>query len=108
MSKELLETIIKFRDARNWKQFHTPANLAKSISIESAELLENFQWNDSEFDLHEVTEEIADIYIYLLLLSNSLKIDLENATKEKISKNEIKYPINLSKNSSKKYTKFSK
>jgi len=108
MNKDLIEMILKFRDDRNWKQFHTPSNLAKSISIESAELLENFQWNESSFDFNDLKDEIADIYIYILLLSNSLNIDLEDAAKEKVRKNELKYPIKLSKNSSKKYTKFAK
>jgi len=106
INKVLINQILKFRDDRNWKQFHTPANLAKSISVEAAELLENFQWSDLNFDLENLKDEIADVYIYLILLSNSLGIDLDIIAQEKIEKNKIKYPIKLSKNNSTKYDRF--
>ena len=107
MNKELITKLLKFRDERDWKQFHTPENLAKSISIESAELLELFQWSN-QANIEELKDEMADIYIYLLLLANNLSIDLNVIANSKIDKNNQKYPISKSKGNSKKYTKFSK
>lgn len=107
MNKKLINKLLKFRDDRDWKQFHTPENLAKSISIESAELLELFQWT-SNANIEELKEEIADIYIYLLLLATNLNIDLNEIADRKIDKNNEKYPITKSKGNSNKYTKFSK
>lgn len=101
--EEVIKRIIKFRDDRDWKQFHTPENIAKSISIEAAELLENFQWN-SNYDKEAVVEELADIMIYCILLADVLDVDIAEIINEKISKNEAKYPVNKSKGSSKKYT----
>jgi len=97
---KLVSEIIKFRDERNWAQFHTPKNLALSIIIELGELFELIQWKtDDEIkksikkDKNEIEEEIADIAIYLFLLSSELGINLETAIPKKIRKNEIKYPI---------------
>ncbi len=105
--KELIDQIIKFRDERDWKQFHTPANLAKSISLESAEILEHFQWND-EFDKEELSEEIADVFIYVALMADSIDVDLTEIVKKKLALNNEKYPVSKSKSSSKKYTEFDK
>lgn len=102
---DLLEKLIKFRDERNWKQFHSPENLAKSISIEASELLENYQWGDKHANIDNIKEEVADIFGYLILFCNEMKIDLFKATKDKIAKNNEKYPINQSFGSSKKYNK---
>lgn len=96
--------ILKFAQDRNWEQFHTPENLAKSISIEAAELLECFQW-DSKFEHAEVVDELADIVNYCVLLSSKLDVDLETIVLEKLKKNELKYPVNKSKGNSKKYNK---
>ena len=106
---ELLEEILRFRDERDWTQFHTPRNLATSISIEAAELLELFQWqiSDKEFDPRKAdmaSEEIADIFIYLILISNKLGIDLIEAAKIKIEKNRKKYPIDKVKGRATKYS----
>ena len=101
--KDLIKKIIKFRDDRDWKQFHTPANLAKSISIEAAELLENFQWDDS-FEKDKVFEELADVMMYCILLADTLDVDIENIVNEKLIKNEEKYPIHKAKGKSDKYT----
>ncbi|MDT8336869.1 MAG: nucleotide pyrophosphohydrolase [Candidatus Izemoplasmatales bacterium] len=101
--KDILDKLIKFRDERNWKQFHTPENLAKSISIEANELLENYQWGSENADIENVKEEIADVFGYLLLLCNDLKIDLVNETQKKIEKNNKKYPIDKAYGNSKKY-----
>lgn len=102
---KIKEKILKFQKDRNWKQFHTPENLAKSISIESGELLECFQWNN-DFNKEVVVDELADIFNYCFLLAYTLDIDVEEIILNKIEKNEKKYPINKSKGISTKYTKF--
>ncbi len=98
------DKIVQFTKDRDWDQFHTPENLAKSISIESAELLECFQWG-SDFNKDEVIDELADIVNYCILLSDKLNVDLEAIVLNKLEKNNIKYPIDKSKGSSKKYNK---
>jgi NTP pyrophosphatase (non-canonical NTP hydrolase) len=87
--------IIAFRNARNWKQYHTPKNLAASIAIEAAELLEIFQWvEDLPSDKRTAAaEEIADIYIYLATLAYDLDISIEGAVEDKLKKNGKKYPV---------------
>lgn len=102
--KQLLEKIKKFNEDRDWDQFHSPDNLAKSISIEAGELLECFQWNN-EYDLENVTDEMADVFVYLLDLANKLNIDLLEVTDKKIDKNAEKYPVDKAKGKSDKYTK---
>lgn len=89
---ELTRLVTEFRDEREWEQFHTPKNLAVSLSIESAELLELFQWNDEIDDKDKLVEEMADIFIYLLLLAERTDVNLYKSVKEKIKKNEKKYP----------------
>ncbi|WP_024614496.1 nucleotide pyrophosphohydrolase [Clostridium sp. Ade.TY] len=101
--EELIKRILKFRDDRDWSQFHTPENLAKAISIESAELLENFLW-DSKFNKENVEEELADVMIYCLMMADRLDVDIINIMNAKIDKNEKKYPVEKSKGNSKKYT----
>jgi NTP pyrophosphatase (non-canonical NTP hydrolase) len=103
--KELLEKLIKFRDDRNWKQFHTPENLAKSISIEANELLENYQWGSENADIENIKEEVADIFGYLLLFCKEMDIDLIEASKKKIVLNNKKYPVEKAYGNSKKYNK---
>lgn len=108
MNKELqdiLDKLIKFRDERNWKQFHTPENLAKSISIEANELLENYQWGSQNADIENIKEEVADIFGYLLLICEELKIDLIDETNNKINRNSTKYPIKKAFGKSVKYNK---
>lgn len=83
--------IIDFRDERDWKTFHTPANLAKSISIEASELLELFQWSDNA-DLERIKEELADVLIYSITLAEKLELNINTIILEKIEKNKIKYP----------------
>ena len=102
---ELLKRLTTFRDERNWKQFHTPENLAKRIAIEATELLENYQWGNDHADLDNVKEEVSDIFGYLLLLCDTLNIDLIEESKKKIVKNEEKYPISKAYGVSKKYNK---
>jgi len=110
MMDELTQQVVAFRDARDWKQFHSPRNLAASISIEAAELLECFQWsNDATLDgdvakrRGEIEEEIADVLIYALLLAHETGIDPAEAIRRKIAVNDIKYPIERSKGSRAKY-----
>lgn len=101
--KEVIDRIIKFRDDRDWKQFQTLDNLAKSISIESAELLENFQW-DNDYDIKHVEEELADVLIYSYLMAITMNVDIKEIMLKKIEKNEEKYPVNKSRGKSTKYT----
>lgn len=101
----LNEVLIKFQKERDWKKFHTPENLAKSISIESAELLEHFQWG-KEYDINEVAEELADVLIYCIYMADSLDLDINEIILNKMEKNAVKYPIDKSKGNAKKYTEF--
>ncbi len=101
----IIEKLIKFRDDRDWKQFHTPDNLAKSISIEANELLENFQWGSQNADIENIKEEVADIFGYLLLLCEELNINLLEVTNTKIKLNNEKYPVEKSFGNSTKYNK---
>ena len=104
----LLQKVIAFRDQRNWKQYHSPKDLAISLVLEASELLENFQWKTSEQairdKMNEIRDELADVMIYVLLLSNELGIELEEAVQQKIKKNAEKYPIDKAYGSNKKYT----
>lgn len=100
---EILQKILNFRDERDWKQFHTPEKLAISINLEAAELLENFQWNN-DYDLENVSDELADVLLYCLLMADCVGIDLKEATLKKIEKNREKYPVDKAKGTSKKYS----
>lgn len=101
--EELMDELIKFQKERDWKKFHTPENLAKSISIEAAELLEHFQWG-KENDIGEVSEELADVLIYCLYMADALDLDVTEIILDKMKKNALKYPIEKSKGNAKKYT----
>ena len=102
--EKLVEKIIQFNKDRDWDQFHSPENLAKSISIEAGELLECFQWND-DFDKEAVTEEMADVFSYLINMADRLGVDLIDITDKKVDKNAMKYPVEKSKGKSDKYNK---
>jgi NTP pyrophosphatase (non-canonical NTP hydrolase) len=100
--KELESLLVQFRDARGWKRYHTPKNLAISAAVEMGELLEHFQWeSDAEIlkavkepaKKESVADEIADVIIYLTLLAHELEVDLDEALMRKIKKNERKYPV---------------
>lgn len=104
----------KFSNDREWQKFHTPKNLVMALSVETAELVEIFQWlneddsllkNLSEEDTTRVREEVADILIYIIRLSDILKIDLEQSILDKIKINEVKYPVEISKGNSTKYNR---
>ena len=103
--KGIHDELIKFQGERDWKKFHTPENLAKSISIESAELLEHFQWGN-EYDVGEVSEELADVLIYCIYMADALDLDVREIIKNKMKKNALKYPIDKSKGNDKKYMEF--
>jgi NTP pyrophosphatase (non-canonical NTP hydrolase) len=90
--KKLIEDIIKFRDDRGWKHHDTPSALAKSIIIEAAELLENYQWEDERPNMENVKEELADVLIYSIAMASDLGLDPETIIREKLEKNAIKYP----------------
>ena len=100
---EVKNAVIKFTKDRDWDQFHSPANLAKSIAIESGELLECFQW-DENYDKEKVCNELADVVNYAILLADKLNVNLEDIILSKLEENSKKYPIEKSKGSSKKYT----
>ena len=102
--RELMKKVVEFTRERDWDQFHSPENLAKSISIEAGELLECFQWNN-EYDLDEVKEELADVINYCLLMADKLGVDVKQIVLEKMEKTAKKYPIEKSKGVSKKYNK---
>jgi NTP pyrophosphatase (non-canonical NTP hydrolase) len=108
---EIQELVLKFRDARNWKQFHNPKDTAISLVLESAEFLEHFQWkNEEEINQHlkykkdEVSEELADVFYWVLLIAHDLDIQLGTALKKKMLKNEAKYPVEKAKGKHTKYT----
>ena len=105
-----IEIIKEFIKQRDWKQFHDPKNLAISLNLESSEVLELFQWTkDNEINKNKITnltDELADVYYWLLLLADHYDIDIESALEEKIKKNEKKYPVDKSKGNSEKYSEF--
>ena len=105
MKKETIERIRKFSEDREWDQFHSPANLAKSISIEANELLECFQWSDDNFDINEVKEELADVLVYCRNMLDKLGLDEDEIVNAKMDKNEAKYPVNKAKGKADKYNK---
>ena len=100
---ELIDKLMDFQKQRDWKKFHTPENLAKSISIEAGELLEHFQW-DNNFSPEEVSDELADVLIYCIYMAYSLDVDIKKIIRDKMAKNEVKYPVEKSRGNSKKYT----
>ena len=103
MTKDTIERIRKFTEDREWDQFHSPANLAKSIGIEAAELLECFQWSDEEYDLQHVKEELADVMVYCQNLLDKLGLDADEIINMKMTQNEVKYPVDKAKGKSDKY-----
>ena len=103
MKQETIDRIRKFTEDRDWDQFHTPANLAKSISIEANELLECFQWSDTEYDMVHVKEELADVLVYCRNMLDKLDLDEDEIVNEKMSKNEAKYPVDKARGKADKY-----
>lgn len=103
--EELKNRIQKFNDDRDWNKFHTPSNLAKSISIEANELLECFQWNDTDFNMNDVKDELADVMNYCIQMAQVLNLDIIDIINEKMDKTEKKYPIEKAKGVATKYNK---
>lgn len=103
MKQNTIERIRKFSDDRDWDQFHSPANLAKSIVIEAAELLECFQWSDEKYDIQHVKEELADVLVYSQNLLDKLGLDADEIVNMKMEQNEAKYPVEKAKGSAAKY-----
>ena len=102
--QEIIEAIDEFNKAMDWDQFHTPENLAKSISIEAGELLECFQW-DNDFDRENVCEELADVYSYCIMMAETLGVDINQIALDKLEKTKAKYPVEKFKGISTKYNK---
>ena len=107
ISTETVAKVLEFRDKRNWNQYHNPKDLAISLSLEAAELLECFQWSGADTEVvrkqNNMKEELSDILIYSLLLADRLGINLDSAICEKILINEKKYPVEKSYGNSTKY-----
>lgn len=107
MTQETINQVLKFRDDRNWKQFHNPKDLALSISLEAAELLEIFQWSGSdtvcESKKDRIKEELADVLNYCILMADVCGLDMDEIIQEKIKNNNEKYPVEKAKDSAKKY-----
>lgn len=102
--KKLIDALIKFRDERDWEQFHNAKDLAVALNIETSELLELYLWKQpDDANKEKVREELADVFAYALLLANKYNLDVEEIVLEKIQKNTVKYPVNKSKGSAKKY-----
>lgn len=108
VSQETIEQVLKFRDERNWKQFHNPKDLALSICLEAAELLETFQWSGEDVWCSEkkdkIREELADVVNYCILMADTCGLDLDEIVQEKIRKNAEKYPVEKAYGSKEKYT----
>ena len=103
MEMKTINRIRKFTEDRDWDQFHSPANLAKSIVIEAAELLECFQWSDEEYDLQHVKEELADVIVYSQNLLDKLGLDADEIVNMKMTMNEAKYPVEKAQGKADKY-----
>ncbi len=103
--EKLKSKIDKFNKDRNWDQFHTPSNLAKSISIEASELLECFQWSDTNYNIEDVKDELADVMNYCIQMALVLDLDIKDIILSKLKKNEAKYPVEKAKGVSNKYNK---
>ena len=108
MTKETMELVTKFRDDRNWRQFHNPKDLAISLSLEAAELLEVFQWSGTDLECREkmdkIEEELADVLSYCILLADVCGLDLDEIVRKKVKRNAEKYPADLAYGNKAKYT----
>ena len=111
LKDETIARVVNFRDARNWRQFHTPKDLAISMNLEAAELLELFQWSGGDLECtqnrQKLREELADVLSYCILMADVCGFDLDEIMNEKITKNEAKYPVEKAWGSAAKYTQFS-
>lgn len=103
MTDQTIQRIRKFTEDRDWDKFHSPANLAKSISIEANELLECFQWSDDEYDIRHVKEELADVLVYCRNMLDKLGLDEDEIVNMKMDQNEAKYPVDKARGKNNKY-----
>ena len=103
--KELSQKIDAFNKERDWDQFHSPANLAKSISIEANELLECFQWSDDKYNIDDVKAELADVLSYCIQMATKLDLDIKDIVLQKMEETAKKYPVEKAKGISTKYDK---
>jgi len=104
MTAEITAALLKFRDERDWSQFHNPKDLAIALNIETAELLELFLWKDSDqANVDKVREELADVFAYAILLAEKYKFDIREIILDKIQQNQLKYPVDKAKGTAKKY-----
>ena len=105
---ETIARVVKFRDDRNWRQFHTPKDLAISLSLEAAEVLELFQWSGTDLECADkrdkLRDELADVLSYCILMADVCGLDLDEIMNEKVSRNETKYPVEKARGSAAKYT----
>ena len=105
---ETIRRVLRFRAERNWRQFHTPKDLAISMSLEAAELLEVFQWSGADLEcrdkMEQIREELADVLSYCILMADVCGLDLDEIMNEKVGKNEAKYPVEKARSSAAKYT----
>lgn len=106
MKPETIERIRKFTKDRDWDQFHSPSNLAKSSSIEANELLECFQWDENNYDVEHVKEELADVLVYCRNMLDKLGLDEDEIVNAKMTKNEAKYPVEKAKGKADKYKSY--
>lgn len=108
MNAKIIREVLKFRDDRNWKQFHNPKDLAISINLEASELLEIFQWSADdlvcESKKEQIKEELADVLIYCILMADVCHLDIDEIIQQKLIKNNNKYPAEKSINKKNKYT----
>ena len=109
LKDETIRRVVRFRDDRDWRQFHTPKDLAISMNLEAAELLELFQWSGADLECagnrDKLKEELADVLSYCILMADVCGFDLDTIMNEKISKNEAKYPVEKAYGKADKYTK---
>ena len=108
MTQEVMDLVIRFRDERNWRQFHNPKDLAISLNLEAAELLEIFQWSGTDLEcrdkMDKIEEELADVLSYCILLADVCDLDLETILRKKIARNAEKYPVDKAYGKKTKYT----
>ena len=112
MKQETIDMVLKFRDDRNWRQFHNPKDLAISVSLEAAELLEIFQWSADDLICEnkkdKIREELADVLNYCILMADACGLDLDEIVQAKVKRNCEKYPVELAYNNKAKYTELEK
>lgn len=108
MNQETIDLVLKFRDDRNWRQFHTPKDLALSLTLEAAELLEVFQWSGTDLQcadkLDKIKEELADVLSYSILMADVCGLNMDEIVREKMQRNAEKYPVEKAYGCSAKYT----